>query len=219
MFKTMLGKKIIILFTIWLILLCNSYVYAGDYTDPDSDKNSWYDRYNAYYYANTYWEDPNDPIYYDFTDIGGDCTNFASQVIRAGGMGITGYPYPGNYNSWYYYDVNTRSYSWTDAHWFRYYWGNVNNQGNNAAYSYKIFTKTTALNNFNDEFYMPLYQGDVIQYADSNGLTGHTQIIYNYDEYGTMYIAQHTANAIYDLEDYIYYTGNYYVFRYQIKLY
>ena len=53
--------------------------------------------------------------YADFTGVGGDCTNYASQILRAGGSafnsssssGIMGDSY------WYYRDSSNRSTSWT----------------------------------------------------------------------------------------------------------
>ena len=42
-----------------------------------------YDRAKAVAYAER-WALSRNPRYYDFEDIGGDCTNFASQCIYAG---------------------------------------------------------------------------------------------------------------------------------------
>ena len=44
-----------------------------------------YDRDAAVAYARR-WALSRNPLYYDFEDIGGDCTNFASQYIFAGGI-------------------------------------------------------------------------------------------------------------------------------------
>lgn len=51
---------------------------------------------------------PN-PQFYDYTPIGGDCTNFVSQVILAGGAVMNYNPVHG----WYYIDPNRKSPSWT----------------------------------------------------------------------------------------------------------
>lgn len=74
-----------------------------------------YDRTGALNYANKYgywqgspgWVANRNPNYYDFENAGGDCTNYASQVIHDGGGAVM------NYNQWYYTDVNHRSASWT----------------------------------------------------------------------------------------------------------
>ena len=43
-----------------------------------------YDRAKAVAYAHQ-WAYSRNPAYYDFSAIGGDCTNFVSQCLRAGG--------------------------------------------------------------------------------------------------------------------------------------
>ena len=48
-----------------------------------------YDREAAVAYARRFALSRN-PAYYDFSDLGGDCTNFASQCIYAG-AGIMNY--------------------------------------------------------------------------------------------------------------------------------
>ena len=64
-----------------------------------------YNRIEAVNYADR-WAYRRNPEYYDFNDLGGDCTNFASQCLFAG-SGVMNYP------SWYYYGLNDRSPSWT----------------------------------------------------------------------------------------------------------
>lgn len=67
-----------------------------------------YDREKAVQYAHQ-WAKRRNPAYFDFENYGGDCTNFASQVIYAG-CGIMNYtPTYG----WYYSDSYNRTASWT----------------------------------------------------------------------------------------------------------
>lgn len=67
-----------------------------------------YQRDKAVQYINE-WALGRNPAYYDFQNIGGDCTNFASQVLFAG-SGVMNYtPTFG----WYYIDVNNRAPAWT----------------------------------------------------------------------------------------------------------
>lgn len=67
-----------------------------------------YDRDNAVRYAHE-WAYKRNPGYFDFENFGGDCTNFASQVIYAG-SGIMNYtPTYG----WYYANSDDRAPSWT----------------------------------------------------------------------------------------------------------
>lgn len=67
-----------------------------------------YNRRRAVAYANR-WAYERNPAYYDFSSIGGDCTNFVSQCLYAG-SGVMNYtPETG----WYYINTNERSPSWT----------------------------------------------------------------------------------------------------------
>lgn len=76
-----------------------------------------YDRSAARTYADTWgkWQaNPayhRNPAYFNFDNYGGDCTNYASQVIYAGAPQMDN---TGSYQ-WYYYSVSNRSPSWTDV--------------------------------------------------------------------------------------------------------
>lgn len=61
-------------------------------------------------YAQKYALTPN-PDFYFFGGIGGDCTNFISQCLLAGG-GVMNYD---KYYGWYYISVDNRSPSWTSV--------------------------------------------------------------------------------------------------------
>lgn len=67
-----------------------------------------YDREKAVAYAHRWAYDRN-PAFYDFTDLGGDCTNFASQVLYAGSGIMNFTPTFG----WYYVNLNKRAPAWT----------------------------------------------------------------------------------------------------------
>ncbi len=64
-----------------------------------------YDRIKAVEYAEK-WAYLRNPDFYNFNELGGDCTNFASQCLFAGSSVM-------NYPAWYYYSLNDRSPSWT----------------------------------------------------------------------------------------------------------
>jgi hypothetical protein len=67
-----------------------------------------YDREKAVAYAHE-WAYRRNPRFYDFHNIGGDCTNFNSQCLYAG-CGVMNYtPSTG----WYYISLNNRAPSWT----------------------------------------------------------------------------------------------------------
>lgn len=67
-----------------------------------------YNREKAVEYAHK-WAYGRNPAYYNFDNIGGDCTNFASQVLYAGCGEMNYTPTFG----WYYINVNNRAPSWT----------------------------------------------------------------------------------------------------------
>lgn len=67
-----------------------------------------YNREAALNYA-IKWALGRNPNFYDYSQLGGDCTNFASQVLLAGGAGMNYQPTLG----WYYIDPNRKSPSWT----------------------------------------------------------------------------------------------------------
>ena len=73
----------------------NSLNAYGNYTySPD----------RAAEYADTYWLNYN-PAYSDYNSVGGDCANFVSQAIEAGGMPMD--------ENWFWRSYSDRSSSWT----------------------------------------------------------------------------------------------------------
>ncbi|MDT8715082.1 amidase domain-containing protein [Clostridium sp. 19966] len=85
-------------------------------------RTKYYDRASAVSYAHK-WAFSRNPQYYDFKYLGGDCTNFASQVLYAG-SGIMNYsPTFG----WYYNNLNNRAPAWTGVEFLHRFL--VNNQG------------------------------------------------------------------------------------------
>ena len=71
-------------------------------------KISNYNRDKAVAYAHT-WANKRNPKYYNFDGLGGDCTNFASQVLYSGGKVMDYKPIYG----WYFQDSNNRTPSWS----------------------------------------------------------------------------------------------------------
>ncbi len=115
-----------------------------------------YDRQKAVSYARR-WALRRNPEFYDYSSIGGDCTNFVSQCVYAG-IGVMNYS---TENGWYYINANNKSPSWTGVTFF--YDFLVNNKG---AGPYGIETE---LEN--------LLPGDVIQLGDRNNNFYHTLIL------------------------------------------
>lgn len=81
-----------------------------------------YNRENAVSYAHE-WAFSRNPQYFDFENIGGDCTNFASQVLFAGANEMNPTPTTG----WYYYNLYNRAPAWTGVNFL--YNFLVSNQG------------------------------------------------------------------------------------------
>lgn len=81
-----------------------------------------YDGEKAVEYAHT-WAHKRNPAYLDFENLGGDCTNFASQVIYAGSGAMNYTPLYG----WYYINSNRRTPSWTGVDYLHDFL--VNNKG------------------------------------------------------------------------------------------
>lgn len=72
-----------------------------------------YDRSAAVAYAHR-WAYGRNPAYYDYENLGGDCTNFASQCLYAG----TGIMDPAPTFGWYYYNANEKAPAWTGVEYF-----------------------------------------------------------------------------------------------------
>ena len=67
-----------------------------------------YNRRAAVQYAHR-WAYSRNPRFYDYENIGGDCTNFASQCIFAGSGQMNFTPTFG----WYYINANEKAPAWT----------------------------------------------------------------------------------------------------------
>ncbi|MDS0525426.1 amidase domain-containing protein [Clostridium sp. SHJSY1] len=124
-------------------------------------------------YANKYAKNPNSQ-YYNYIDEGGDCTNFISQCLYAGGLGYT--------ETW-----SPTSDTWRTAILFRYYLMSFD-------YHYREYTVGDAIDNW-DIIYFQIHPGDVIQYGTSPYNTTHSQIVTSYSSKdSSVYIAQHSDN-------------------------
>ena len=88
-----------------------------DLSSSSSHEISYYDRIGAVDYASLHYDNPN-PDYFDFTDSGGDCTNFVSQAMHDGGgelmtgrTNISGVTIGG----WYYFSKYDHATGWTSV--------------------------------------------------------------------------------------------------------
>ena len=72
-----------------------------------------YNREAAVQYAHR-WAYGRNPQYYNYDEIGGDCTNFASQCLYTGTGVMNFTPVYG----WYYLDANRKAPAWTGVPYF-----------------------------------------------------------------------------------------------------
>ena len=132
-----------------------------------------YDRQAAFRYAKE-WAFKRNPKFYNFNNIGGDCTNFASQCIYAG-AGVMNYtPTFG----WYYISVNDRTPSWTGVE-----------------YLYNFLVGNDGVGPFAEEVALErLEVGDIVQLGTATGDFYHSPVVVRIAN-GRIYVAAHTYDA------------------------
>ena len=131
-----------------------------------------YDRNRAVEYAKE-WAFGRNPRYLDFENLGGDCTNFASQCIYAG-CGVMNYkPLLG----WYYNSSSDRTPSWTGVEYLYQFL-----TGNDGAGPYGIKKEEKSA-----------VPGDIVQLGDGTHFY-HSPIIVAVDN-GKIFVAAHSFDA------------------------
>lgn len=132
-----------------------------------------YNREAALAYAKK-WAFLRNPAFYDFSKIGGDCTNFASQCIYAG-AGVMNYtPTFG----WFYKSVNDRTPSWTGVQ-----------------YLYNFLVGNEGIGPFAKE--VPLAEleiGDIVQLGRATNDFYHSPVVVGFSR-GQILVAAHTYDA------------------------
>ncbi len=125
------------------------------------------------------WAFRRNPAYYNFENIGGDCTNFASQCLYAG-VGVMNYtPDLG----WYYQSLTNRAAAWTGVEYFyNFLTGNYEGIGDGAG----PFAKEVSLSE--------LKIGDFVQFGRGTGDFYHTPIVVGFSN-GTPLLAAHSYDA------------------------
>ncbi len=114
-----------------------------------------YHRDEAVAYARR-WALGRNPAYYNFEQLGGDCTNFASQCIYAGAKVMNYAP-----DGWFYRSASDRAPSWTGV-----------------AYLYAFLVHNRSVGPYarvvpQDE----AQPGDIVQLGDRDGRFYHTPVI------------------------------------------
>ena len=144
-------------------------------------KNSFYNRTKAKLYIDTYWKNYNS-AYPSFHGGGGDCANFVSQVLYAGGIPWVEDGNPNHYTwftNWYCKpgasnkDGDKRiSLSWKVAASFKKHW--EKRAAKQVVISYK-----DAINNMLD-LSNQVFIGDPVQFCYASGVPYHTLIVTGY---------------------------------------
>lgn len=147
-----------------------------------------YDREKAIAYADQ-WALKRNPSYLDFSNLGGDCTNFASQCLFAG-VGVMNYtPTTG----WYYTDAKHRAPAWTGARYFHKFL-----LGNKGLGPYAAEISSDAI-----------VPGDMIQLMNAQGVYYHSLFVLSVTD-TDIYIAAHTNDSyMRPLSTYEYYAASY----------
>ncbi len=115
-----------------------------------------YNRAAAVSYAHE-WAMKRNKRYLDFSGIGGDCTNFVSQCLHAGGCRMNRKPTFG----WYYNSANDRAPAWSSVQ-----------------YLYNFLIKNAGAGPFAHEVLMEdVLPGDVIQLSFLSGVWGHSLLV------------------------------------------
>lgn len=142
-----------------------------------------YDRQSAVQYATRYALVPNKKYKYFGVNqrIGGDCTNFVSQCLKAGGIPFS---YDKKNPWWYNFEASTNvcSLSWSVAHsLFLHLRKSADNNTKGA--------KALQTNNVSD-----LELGDLIFYENKSGVIFHSTIITAFS--GIPLVSQHSVEAL-----------------------
>ena len=133
-----------------------------------------YDRVRAREYAHR-WALSRNPLFYNYTGEGGDCTNFVSQCLYAGCCEM-------NYTAvtgWYYISSSDRTASWTGVSFLEQFL--LNNRANGP---YGVETVAGGLD-----------IGDVIQLIRQDGDAYHSLIVTGFGE-DTYLVSAHSDDAL-----------------------
>ena len=161
-----MNKQIISFVTVFTTLF--SFVLFFSSENNINIITSAYDANSAISYADKYWSNYNSN-YSNYNSIGGDCANFVSQCLVAGGMQMT--------NGWYWYSYSNRSASWASCPYMYEYF-------NSAGYQ--------IIENPSDS---QIIEGNpVLYYSSSKGRWSHAAICTGHDSSGNALVSAHNSN-------------------------
>lgn len=139
-----------------------------------------YDRAHAVEYALS-WALARNPLFGDFSRLGGDCTSFVSQSVLAGSCIMNGTPDFG----WYYRSLNDRAPAWSGVEFFWSFMTGapdfVAQNGGTGPFGREVGRRAVML-------------GDVVQLGDAEGDFYHTLIITSFSG-SEILVSAHTNDA------------------------
>lgn len=140
-----------------------------------------YRRERAVQYAKQ-WALARNPLFPDFSELGGDCTNFVSQCILAGCCQMNLTPTYG----WYCFSEKRRAPAWSGVgSFYRFLTGDPEFREPNRG-----------IGPFGSEVSRLLVSpGDVVQYADENGKWYHSVIVTGLRE-GEILVSAHSLDSL-----------------------
>lgn len=140
-----------------------------------------YDRERAIEYARK-WALSRNPLFYDFTGGGGNCTNFVSQCLLAGSL-VTDLT---ETFGWYYIDVNNRAPAWTGVREFYEFMCGLGD----------FRTKNNRQGPFCEEVMRERVEiGDVIQLSNARGIFYHSLLVSGFAN-GDILVAAQSNDAL-----------------------
>ncbi len=141
-----------------------------------------YNRARAVEYAKR-WALSRNPLFFDFTGGGGNCTNFVSQCLLAGGTVMDPTPTFG----WYYASIDDRSPSWTGVREFYEYMCGLGD----------FPPKTERQGPFSNEVARELAEiGDVVQLANASGQFYHSLLVSGFSPDGDILVCAQSNDAL-----------------------
>ncbi len=125
------------------------------------------------------WAYRRNPAYFNFDNLGGDCTNFASQCLFAGAGVMNFTPDVG----WFYRSLEERAAAWTGVEYFRNFlvWNKTGIGDGAGPYAQEVPLKDVRI-------------GDFLQFGNETGDFYHTPIIVGFSR-GVPLLAAHTYDA------------------------
>ena len=122
------------------------------------------------------WAFSRNPLFYDYTGIGGNCTNFVSQCLYAGSCEMNFTPVYG----WYYLSAEERTAAWTGGE-----------------YLFNFLIGNRGIGPFGREVTAgELSVGDVIQLAREDGVFYHTLLVSGFE--GDTYLVAAQSDDAFD---------------------